>query len=69
MSDKASEKRIRRIVYCGEQLMTKRMKMWSARYERACAEAQSVAELDEALLQLHAKFPNIGLDKIIEEQQ
>jgi hypothetical protein len=65
----SAEKRIRRIVYCGEQLMTKRTKMWDARYQRACAEAQAVEELDEAMLQLHAKFPEIGLDKIMEQQQ
>lgn len=66
---KESEKRIRHIVYCAEQLMTKRVKVWQARYERACAEAKTVEELDEALRRVHEKFPEIGLDKIIEEQQ
>lgn len=65
----SAEKRIRRIVYCGEQLITKRLKMWDVRYQRACAEAQTVEELDEALRQLHEKFPHIGLDKVIMEQQ
>lgn len=62
-----SEKRIRRIVYCAEQLMGKRVKLWQSRYERACASAESIEELDEALLRVHAKFPHIGLNKIIEE--
>ena len=64
----AAEKRVRRIVYCADQLMTKRSKLWETRYERACAAAQSVEELDEAMLRVHAKYPHIGLDKLVEAQ-
>ena len=64
-----AEKRIRYIVYCGEQLLTKRIKLWDTRYQRACAAAQSVEELDEAMRRLHEKFPHVGLDKIVEAQQ
>jgi hypothetical protein len=57
--DAAAEKRIRRIVYCGEQLVAKRLALWSTRYKRAVSEAATVAELDEALSRLSEKFPEI----------
>jgi hypothetical protein len=66
--DAEAEKRIRRIVYCAEQLMAKRMKMWATRYGRACKDARSVEELDEALMRVHKKFPDLGLDKVIEAE-
>lgn len=67
--DTSSEKRIRRIVYCADQLVMKRRQLYATRYDRALSEAQSVAELDEAMRRIHAKHPKIGLDKIIDEQQ
>jgi acyl transferase domain-containing protein len=67
--DAAAEKRIKHIVYCAEQLMAKRLTMWQTRYERAIAAAQTVAELDEAMLRVNAKYPHLGLGQIVEAQQ
>lgn len=63
------EKRIRRIVYCGEQFLGKRIKLWQARYDRAMADAQSVEELDEAMRRLDAKFPHLNLREYVEAQR
>lgn len=61
--DAAAEKRIRHVVYCGDQLIGKKMKLWQTRYERAVAACLSLAELDEALRRLNEKYPEIGIEQ------
>lgn len=62
-----AEKRVRRIVYSGEQLIEKRGKLHQKRYERACSEAASIEELDEAIRRLDAKFPRLKLSELLKE--
>jgi hypothetical protein len=65
--DREAEKRVVRMVAAAEQLIEKKTQLWRKRYERACSEAMSVVELDEAIRRLHHKFPHLGLDKILED--
>lgn len=66
--DAASEKRIKRIVYCADQLLAKRTDLWATRYDRACKDALTLEELDEALLRIHAKHPQFGFDELVASQ-
>jgi hypothetical protein len=65
----AAEKRIKRIVYCGDQLFTKRSVVWERRYDRAMKEAQTIEEMDEAMLRLNRLHPSLGLDKVVRDHQ
>lgn len=62
-----AEKRVRRIVYSGEQLIEKRGKLHQKRYERACSEAETLDELDEAIRRLDVKFPRLKLSEILKD--
>ena len=66
--DPEAEKRIRHVVFCAEQLVTKRIVLWNTRYERAIRAITDPAELDEAVMRVHAKYPHLGLDKIVAAQ-
>lgn len=64
-----AEKRVKHILYCADQLMTKRTKLWQDRYDRAVKNAKTIEELDEAMLRINVKYKHLGLGDIIAEQR
>jgi len=62
---KDAEKRIRRAVYCGKQLVEKRQTLWATRYDRALSAMKTQAELDETMRRLDILFPHLGLVEFV----